>query len=1012
MKKLKIFAVLGLLLVGVMAGFTACGEEKILAPVEISVDEENKLTWSDVGNARSYIVSVTNVESGEITESPSRRESFSLSGLAVGDYEIRIKAIGAEEDQESEWSETYYFHRAYETGCLYKLVNNTEYEITKVGSAAGTVYIEDEYRGKPVVSIAKAAFKGSTRIENVVIGNNVRSIGDNAFNNCRKLTAVTIPESVTSIGVSAFQGCILLENVEIPDSVTVINDFAFAYCRAMKTLSLGEYTTTIGDSAFLECETLETLTIPDSVTYIDMFAFSGAEGLKTLQLGNGLTTIDEYAFSGTAALETIGFANSSSLETIAMYAFSGAEKLEELAFPNGLKDIGYAAFYECANLAKVTIPDTVTHVGAFAFDGTKFETEAEEAGAEFIYADKWVISCNKEVKEAITEVTEKTLQEGTEGIADHVFIECPNLTMVVLPTSVRVVGNYAFNLCPKLWKVETDSVELIGQYAFSQCKVLSNIVLGEGLKTIESYAFYGCTLLDNSSLGGSIIPESVTRIGTDAFKATALWNKPDESGIIYAGNWVVGYSGGISFPQLKAETVGVADYAFYQCETLQSITGLSYAKYIGRGAFFECTSLATVSLNNNLRKIEDYTFYKCSSLFSVSMPARLQEIGRSAFYKCELLDEVNLTRGDVETIAPYAFYGCINIKKAELGKSLVDVGEYAFYKCSSIQELSFPDTLKTIGNKAYYKCESLKKLHLGESLESIGDYAFHGCSSLKGIVIPDSATAIGRNAFYKCVAVETLRLGEGLESIGDYAFYNLQNLIELQLPSNVSIGKYAFKGCNSLTSLVLKSDVASIGDHAFYGCKNMTVYTDATDVSTLNWSERWNSSHRPVVWGCTLSEDGTYVVSLKITETTFTDAYVNVKVPSEENAEETTTVTKVAVTAPERAGYVFVGWATKAGGSVAYQADETVTLPVGTTLYSVWETYTPKITFVHNVAGCSLTEATVAYGETYEMPQDLTAADGYVAEGFYCDAEMTDVFDFSAAIVKDTTVYVKWALKE
>ena len=72
--------------------------------------------------------------------------------------------------------------------------------------------------------------------------------------------------------------------------------------------------------------------------------------------------------------------------------------------------------------------------------------------------------------------------------------------------------------------------------------MLSQILFGEGLKKIGAYAFYGCSLLDNSALAGSsIIPDSVTSIGTYAFKNTALWKKPTSSGVVYAGNWEVGY---------------------------------------------------------------------------------------------------------------------------------------------------------------------------------------------------------------------------------------------------------------------------------------------------------------------------------------------------------------------------------------------------------------------------------------------------------------------------------------
>ncbi|MFQ7079372.1 MAG: leucine-rich repeat domain-containing protein [Christensenellaceae bacterium] len=125
----------------------------------------------------------------------------------------------------------------------------------------------------------------------------------------------------------------------------------------------------------------------------------------------------------------------------------------------------------------------------------------------------------------------------------------------------------------------------------------------------------------------SLIPDSVTSIGSDAFKETGLWDSPDDSGVVYAGNWVVGFNGSnLGSISLKKETAGIADYAFYRCTTLETVSGLANAKYIGRGAFYGCTALATVTLNRNLKTIEDYTFYKCSSLFSIGLPATLKTI--------------------------------------------------------------------------------------------------------------------------------------------------------------------------------------------------------------------------------------------------------------------------------------------------------------------------------------------------------------------------------------------------
>ena len=228
MKKLIKFALLGFLMCIMSVLFIACGEEKLSAPTGISIDEENRLTWEAVEGARTYAVYIENLDDGETKESASRKTTYSLSSLEEGDYIIKVKAIGGNQVEDSAWSKAYEFHKDYETGCLYTLINNVEYEITRAGSASGTIYIEDFYRGKPVTSIADNAFKGNRRIENVVIGNNVESIGENAFYNCMILNSVTIPDSVKTIGKAAFQSCRSLTKINLPKDLEEIKEYTFA----------------------------------------------------------------------------------------------------------------------------------------------------------------------------------------------------------------------------------------------------------------------------------------------------------------------------------------------------------------------------------------------------------------------------------------------------------------------------------------------------------------------------------------------------------------------------------------------------------------------------------------------------------------------------------------------------------------------------------------------------------------------------------------------------------------
>ena len=92
------------------------------------------------------------------------------------------------------------------------------------------------------------------------------------------------------------------------------------------------------------------------------------------------------------------------------------------------------------------------------------------------------------------------------------------------------------------------------------------------------------------------------------------------------------------------------------------------------------------------------------------------------------------------------------------------------------------------------------------------------------------------------------------------------------------------------------------------------------------WSPKFNSSHRPIVWGCIMSEDESYVESVTITKETF------------ENDKATN-----GFTAPEREGYTFKGWAIAKGGSVIFSAADIQKAGVGATLYAVWEIAEPVV---------------------------------------------------------------------
>ena len=179
---------------------------------------------------------------------------------------------------------------------------------------------------------------------------------------------------------------------------------------------------------------------------------------------------------------------------------------------------------------------------------------------------------------------------------------------------------------------------------------------------------------------------------------------------------------------------------------------------------------------------------------------------------------------------------------------------------------------------------------------------------------------IGAHAFQNCKALANIEFSQTLDSIEKAAFLGCESLGSLRLPANITtIGDHALRGMVQNESIVLPSSVIFAGQHALYANLNLTVYAEGDSGRSEYWT-LWNSSWRPVIYGCTLSSDKSYVVSLVKDKGSVTNADAI-----------------GGISAPERSGYVFLGWATTEGGSVVYSAADISSVKDGTTLYAIWQ---------------------------------------------------------------------------
>ena len=169
-------------------------------------------------------------------------------------------------------------------------------------------------------------------------------------------------------------------------------------------------------------------------------------------------------------------------------------------------------------------------------------------------------------------------------------------------------------------------------------------------------------------------------------------------------------------------------------------------KSIGEYAFFENETLTSVTLPDSLLVIGDSAFQSCTALTDVVVGSRLEMIGQAAF-RDSALEEINLP-DSVAEIERYAFYRT-RLIEITLPSSLSYVSKYCFYGCEQLTKVEFCQRIERIAEYAFSGCTSLQKVVITDRIKMLSDYSFSGCTSMTAIFLPKS-TALGENPFLDC----------------------------------------------------------------------------------------------------------------------------------------------------------------------------------------------------------------------------------------------------------------------
>ena len=452
-----------------------------------------------------------------------------------------------------------------------------------------------------VHTINAETFSYCTNLSKVRIPENVTSIGNSAFSGCSSINAIIIPESVKNIGENAFRYCTGITEIAIPDGVHAINTGTFFKCTNLSKVTIPESITRIGKNAFYGCSSISEITIPENVTTIEDGAFYGCSGFTEITIPNSILSIGKNVFANCNNLSTIIFSGNieqwcsinfsssiisslskliinneeiskltipESVTSIGQFAFSGYKGLTEIKFPDNLISIGESAFSDCINLKDFSIPDSVENIGKSAFK-----------------------NC--------TSLTKISIPSRVKKLESLVFFQCKGLTEVNLAYGIISIDG-TFSSCSNLTKIIIpDSVTSLNSLAFGDCKNLTEVTLPYSLKYIGGMAFSGCQKLSIINYTGTIdqwcsIKFDLTPFMTDAkliIDNEEITDVQLSKNITKIGNLVFSGYKWLRKVVISETVTSIGNSAFSSCPNLTEITIPSSVTYIGRRAFSDSKNL-------------------------------------------------------------------------------------------------------------------------------------------------------------------------------------------------------------------------------------------------------------------------------------------------------------------------------------------------------------------------------------------------------------------------------------
>ncbi len=498
-----------------------------------------------------------------------------------------------------------------------------ELHIASIMDLINAEYFPDSYdRPVNLISMANKLKINGEFTTHLEIPSGVTTIPSEAFKGAKSIKKLTLPSSVTIIENYAFLGCPKLNEITLNGSDMVIGEYAFSDLDMLNKVTVNGSVKSFGECAFYNCPIGVKLYINSLEDWLNV-EFDYLES----------NPMHEGGYLYLNGIEVKNLTIPAGIKEIKYSTFTGCLSIQKLVIPEGVEVVGQCSFNECLNMRELNMPSTVNYIDSEAFRKCKInkiniDNISTWFNISFYDATSNPISNNTEIIANGNLLTELTIPESVTSINAYAFNGYKYLKKLIIHENVIQAGSNALS-----FKGLIECYDLPGLFSYNiAAEMYDDLSTQSKLSTDAN----GCITYNNGvenylvgysgTSGEIIVPEGVTAIREGSFQEDLRIKSIKMSSTVKTVERYSFYKcTAITSIDFANSVDNIGDFTFANCSSLKVVENASNVKNIEASAFQNCSNLTSITLGKDLAEIPNDLFSGDTKLNSINYDGSVQQ---------------------------------------------------------------------------------------------------------------------------------------------------------------------------------------------------------------------------------------------------------------------------------------------------------------------------------------------------------------------------------------------------